>query len=276
MHIIKEIIISQDKPDDKVLLVYKDIGETSHDVVDKVRKIYGTRKVGHAGALDPFAKGMLIVGIHNGTKAIWKFEDQVKGYNFEMILGIKTLSGDHQEKIIDVGVGPDNIGIPTQTNLENESYSNDTIKSVFQNFPKNYSQQVPLLSSVKVHGHKLRELVRSCKDVQIIGNNAIFTMHDGKIIELEIPSKNVVLEKLELKSISQVGIDEILETASEDFSKSITEYNLEDVKLTKISGYAEVSKGTFIRKLAEDIAEKLGTFAFLCSLERVKCGEYTL
>lgn len=262
MKILKEIILNPAKPDDKVLLIYKDIGETSHDVVDQVRKIYGTRKVGHAGALDPFASGLLIIGLHNGTKEIWKFEDQVKGYNFEMVLGIKTLSGDHQEKILDI------------SDIKNKD--DEEIKGVFLNFPKNYPQQVPLLSSVKVHGHKLRELVRSCKDVQIIDNNAIFTMHDGKIIELEIPIKNVKIEKIELKSISQVSINEILATASEDFSNSINDQDLGNVTLTKISGYAEVSKGTFIRKLAEDLAEKMGTFGFLCKLERVRCGEFVI
>ncbi|MBD3252058.1 tRNA pseudouridine(55) synthase TruB, partial [Candidatus Uhrbacteria bacterium] len=55
---------------DGLLLIDKPPGMTSHDVVDRVRRISGTRKVGHAGTLDPFATGLLILGMNKGTKQL--------------------------------------------------------------------------------------------------------------------------------------------------------------------------------------------------------------
>ena len=75
---------------DGFINVYKEKGQTSHDVVNKVRKIFATRKVGHTGTLDPNATGVLPIAVNNATKVIEYMEHDDKTYVAELTLGIIT------------------------------------------------------------------------------------------------------------------------------------------------------------------------------------------
>lgn len=77
-----------------VLLVDKHRGPTSHDMVDRVRRLYGTRRVGHAGTLDPMATGLLILLVGKATKASAWLMSQDKSYEAELTLGVTTDSQD--------------------------------------------------------------------------------------------------------------------------------------------------------------------------------------
>jgi tRNA pseudouridine55 synthase len=77
-----------------VLLVDKDRGPTSHDIVDRVRRLYGTRRVGHAGTLDPMATGLLILLVGKATKASAQLMSQDKTYEADLTLGVTTDSQD--------------------------------------------------------------------------------------------------------------------------------------------------------------------------------------
>jgi tRNA pseudouridine55 synthase len=83
-----------------VLRVDKPRGPTSHDVVDKIRRLYQTRRVGHAGTLDPMATGLLIILIGRATKASDQLMAQDKTYEAELTLGIETDSQDAEGKVI--------------------------------------------------------------------------------------------------------------------------------------------------------------------------------
>ena len=83
------------------LLIDKESNYTSRDVCNIIAKIYDAKKVGHAGTLDPFATGLLIVGINNATKALTYIEGQFKTYEATLSLGSKTSSGDHTDEIVD-------------------------------------------------------------------------------------------------------------------------------------------------------------------------------
>lgn len=262
MKIIKSIDNSNIVFPDEVLLVYKDIGETSHDIINQIRKIKKTRKVGHAGVLDPFAEGLMLVGINNGTKEIWKYEDQTKEYEFEMILGIKTLSGDHQDKILSTSI----INLPLQK---------DAILNVLKKFKGKYQQSVPILSNVKVEGKKLRELTRASKEIQFKDNHVKFIM-DSSTKEIILPKREVEIYNISLINIHEISTQEILRYASEIFKETFIQNKLDSIVFNGIQIKVSVSKGTYIRVLNEDIANLFHTFGTLISLKRTRIGEFSL
>ena len=82
-----------------VLLVDKPRGPTSHDVVGRIRRLYGTRRVGHAGTLDPMATGLLVILVGKATKASAYLMSQDKAYEAELTLGVVTDSQDAEGEV---------------------------------------------------------------------------------------------------------------------------------------------------------------------------------
>ena len=85
---------------DGFLIVDKEPGMTSHDVVAMGRKALGTRKVGHAGTLDPMATGVLVLGFGNGTRLLQYITDGDKSYTATIVLGASTVTDDHEGEIL--------------------------------------------------------------------------------------------------------------------------------------------------------------------------------
>ena len=79
---------------DEILLIDKPKGITSFDVIRRLRRQCGVRKIGHAGTLDPNATGLLIIGIGAGTKRLREYLRLPKTYVMDILLGIRTDSGD--------------------------------------------------------------------------------------------------------------------------------------------------------------------------------------
>lgn len=262
MKIIKEITKDNYGDNDKILLVYKDIGETSHDVVDKIRKLFNTRKVGHSGVLDPFAEGLLIIGINKGTKDIWKMEDENKGYEFEMIFGIQTLSGDNQDKILKM------------TSL-NTLPDKESITKILIKLSESYTQYVPILSNVKVKGEKLRVLTRNADSIELTQNKVIF-IKNHNTTEFILPSREIKIIDYKISNVYSVEKDDLLANASDVFKNQILINHEAPSKYICAKISVNVSKGTYIRKLCEDIAEQLGTYGVLISLKRFRIGNYSL
>ena len=85
---------------DGFLVVDKAPAMTSHDVVAVARKSLGTRKVGHAGTLDPMATGVLVLGFGNGTRLLQYITDGDKSYTATVVLGAATVTDDHEGEVI--------------------------------------------------------------------------------------------------------------------------------------------------------------------------------
>ena len=134
---------------DGLLLIDKPAGITSHDVVDRVRRIAGTRRVGHAGTLDPFATGLLILGINKGTKKLTSLIGLDKTYEATARLGATSTTDDPEGEIAETEIATP----PTQQELEN----------ALNQFRGGYDQTAPLFSAKKIGGKKLYELARKGK-----------------------------------------------------------------------------------------------------------------
>ena len=138
---------------DGFLLIDKESDYTSRDVCNIIAKIFDAKKVGHSGTLDPFATGLLIVGINNATKVLSYIEGQYKTYQASLLLGSKTDSGDHTGQIIKTKKVP-NISV-------------DKIKEIFQSLIGESEQTVPITSAVHVNGRKLYQYAHLNQEVEL-------------------------------------------------------------------------------------------------------------
>jgi tRNA pseudouridine55 synthase len=134
------------------VVIDKPAGITSHDVVSRVRRILGTRKVGHTGTLDPFATGALPLAVNDGTKAIPFLDEGIKRYEAVMQLGVSTDTLDMTGKIIRTADW-------RQVTLE-------SIQSVLKKFTGHLSQIPPMYSAIKRDGQPLYKLARQGRVVE--------------------------------------------------------------------------------------------------------------
>jgi tRNA pseudouridine55 synthase len=132
---------------DRILLIDKPAGMTSHDVVDRVRHVFKTRKVGHAGTLDPFATGLLLVGVGDATKRLQAYVGLDKTYEATARLGATSDTYDPEGHIIET------VGAIHELPLHD-------IERVLDRFRGGYDQKAPLHSAKKIGGKKLYELAR--------------------------------------------------------------------------------------------------------------------
>ena len=128
-----------------VLAVRKGEGMTSHDVVNRVRRLYGTKRVGHAGTLDPMATGVLVVLVGRAAKACEYISSDKKTYKATMRLGITTDTEDITGEVLS---SCDNI--PTA----------DAVTAICEKFVGEIDQVPPMYSALKVNGQKLYDLAR--------------------------------------------------------------------------------------------------------------------
>ena len=135
------------------LLVDKESDYTSRDVCNIIAKIYDAKKVGHAGTLDPFATGLLIVGLNNATKALTYIEGQYKTYEATLLLGQRTSSGDHTDEIIEEKPVP--------------SLNQKLIEDIFSSLVGESEQVVPKTSAVHVNGRKLYQYAHLNQEVEL-------------------------------------------------------------------------------------------------------------
>jgi len=129
-----------------VVNVYKEPGYTSHDVVAIMRKIFGTKKVGHTGTLDPNAEGVLPICIERATKLAEFLTAQDKTYVADLILGITTDTGDTSGEVL--------------TRCTPGADVDDVIEGVIASFCGEYLQTPPMYSAIKIGGKKLYQLAR--------------------------------------------------------------------------------------------------------------------
>ncbi len=196
-----------------IINIDKPVGWTSFDIVKKVKNITGHKKVGHAGTLDPFASGVLILGTENDTKKLSEITKSNKSYQAELLLGAKTNTLDPEGEIIDEKPIP--------------KLKEHIILKIMKTFEGRSKQIPPMFSAKKHKGVRLYKLAR----------------------------KNIEIERSEIN----IEIDDIsLINFSED----------------KIIFNVSCSKGTYIRVLGSEIAEKLGTVGYLVNLKRTRVGNH--
>ena len=157
---------------DGFLVVDKAPGMTSHDVVAVARKALGTRKVGHAGTLDPMATGVLVLGFGNGTRLLQYITDGDKSYTATIVLGASTITDDREGEVI--------------SEVSVAHISDGEIKSGLAKMVGEIQQRPSSVSAVKVDGERAYDRVRA-----------------GEVFELA--ARTITISSLEILEIRRTG-----------------------------------------------------------------------
>ena len=195
------------------IIVDKQTGITSRQVVTKISKILNLKKVGHGGTLDPLATGILPIAIGEATKVISLVQSKEKKYAFIIKWGESTETDDSEGMILEISTAR-----PTHKE----------ITSILNCFIGNVFQKPPLYSAIKINGQRSYKLAR-------------------QKIEIEHKLRKIKVYNLTLKKIIDVNSAEFEVTCG---------------------------KGTYVRSLARDIAEKLNTKGHIVSLRRLSVGPF--
>lgn len=202
---------------DGILLIDKPAGMSSFGVVARVRRILseyrGMRvKVGHAGTLDPFATGLLIIMVGSATKQADRFLKLDKTYEAVLRLGATSTTGDPEGEIT----------------VSGDSQPSDAqVLEILRRFEGTIEQTPPIFSAIKVNGQRAYKLARKGQAVHLEPRSV--TIHSIGSVAYAYPTLNFMVA---------------------------------------------VSSGTYIRSLAVDIGDALGTGAYLTELRRTRIAHY--
>ena len=164
-----------------VVLVDKPQGWTSHDVVGRVRRLAGTRKVGHAGTLDPMATGLLVVGVNKATRLLTAITGTDKTYTATIRLGQSTVTDDAEGEVV-------------QTRLAN-AVTPERVAEQVAALTGEILQAPSAVSAVKVAGRRAYDRVRAGEDVTLDARPVTvheFTVHElrrldgGRLVDLDV------------------------------------------------------------------------------------------
>ncbi len=136
-----------------LLIVDKPQGITSHDVVSRTRRLAHTRRVGHAGTLDPMATGVLVLGINKATRLLTWITDHSKRYEAQVRFGVETTTEDAEGEVTSTK-GCEGLG-------------NEEIEAVLSRFRGTISQVPSAVSAIKVNGKRAYARVRAGEDVKL-------------------------------------------------------------------------------------------------------------
>lgn len=157
-----------------IILINKEKGFTSHDVVNKVKYIFH-EKVGHTGTLDPNATGLLPILIGQGTKLSYYLINHDKEYEVTLKLGIKTDTADSEGNIVE------------EQNVDSSIIEEKNIAEVLSSFIGKQEQIPPIYSAIKVNGKKLYEYARKNIEVEIKPRE--IEIYDIKLNEIDKKNK---------------------------------------------------------------------------------------
>lgn len=199
-----------------LIAVNKPLELSSHDVVNRVRRAVGEKRVGHAGTLDPAASGVLVVGIGQATKLLGMLTLDHKAYVAQIEFGSATDTDDAEGEVVRTA--------PVPPELADPAFAAEALRGLLGE----QDQVPPAYSAISVNGKRAYALARDGQRVELAARHV--TVHAADLVSVEAGEKCVW-------------------TCAFD-----------------------VSKGTYVRSLARDLGERLGTCAHLCGLVRTKAG----
>ncbi len=278
----------------EVIPLNKPLGVTSYDVIRELKKLYPRQKIGHAGTLDPLANGILICLIGSGaTRRQSEFMNVSKDYEFDVLFGVGTDTFDilglitspvpmHSKENEDLSPvmlneTPVILNSFQDPTTKDEVYAPSDIKKLVEenlhHFKGKYFQKVPPFSAVKIDG---RELYR--------------WYLDGRINEIQIPEKEIEVEDINILNMEEISkqdlekrITELVDLVKsgfrqklvlESWQKYFTETKQENFLVVKIK--AKVSKGTYVRAIANDLGSRIGIPACTITITRTRVGDFKL
>ena len=216
-----------------LVLIDKPTGWTSHDVVAKVRKAVGTKKVGHAGTLDPLATGLLVLGIESGTKLLTFLVGADKTYEATIRLGQQTVSDDSESEVI-----------KSATSDEVAQISDYDILREIAKLTGVIMQTPSSVSAIKVAGKRAYDLVRS-------GEQVVLKSREVKIYSFEMLSASRVSGFLDVQVRVECSSGTYIRALARDLGNSLgVGGHITALRRTKV-GHFDVSDANSIEELGE-------------------------
>ncbi len=217
---------------------------TSHDVVARVRRASGIKKIGHAGTLDPLATGVLVLCVGGATRLSDYVMHGTKRYQARVRLGATTTTYDSEGEIV---LERDASGI-----------AREDVERILPSFLGGIGQVPPMYSAIKQGGKKLYELAR-----------------EGKTVERE--ARRVRIDSITLSDWNGTYVSSLREEVLPNTCPIPAETTaIGGVRAPEFVIDVTCSAGTYIRSLAYDIGEALGVGAHLTGLVRTASGVFTL
>jgi tRNA pseudouridine55 synthase len=213
---------------DGVLVIDKPVGPTSHDVVSRVRRAIGERRVGHTGTLDPAASGVLPLVVGRATRLARFLSAADKSYEAVIRLGLSTRTGDAE-------------GEPIGVEYSGPPLSFGAIETALNAFRGTFLQQPPAYSAKKIGGRRSYKIARTASREARSGGDPQPAGPLPSVVE-------VTAHEIDVRSIDG---------------------NVVVLRLI-------CSAGFYVRALAHDLGERLGTGGHLIGLRRTASGEFTL
>lgn len=238
---------------DGLVLVDKPQEVTSHDVVAMTRRLAATRKVGHAGTLDPMATGLLLLGVGKATRLLTYLVGADKTYEATIRLGQETLTEDAEGEVT------------SSRGCALSMLDAERLASAMASLTGDIAQVPSAVSAIKIDG------VRSYKRVR-----------DGEEVELEARPVTIYSFELLGEPVAAVAEDSGALTENpaspvegSDEPRSSSSEAVRTVEVTDLHVRVRCSSGTYIRALARDLGRALGVGAHLTALRRTELGPFT-
>ena len=244
---------------DGFLVVDKAAGMTSHDVVAISRRALGTKKVGHAGTLDPMATGVLVLGFGNGTRLPQYITDGAKTYEATVVLGASTVSDDADGEIL-----------TTATDQQIEAISDGAIMAALAPMQGKILQRPSSVSAVKVAGERAYARVRAGETVEL-------PAREVEISELKVNEIRRVDQKIEVDISVTCGAGTFIRAIARDCGEALgVGGHLSRLRRTKVAPFdlsdsvsvSDLKAGTFIPIQVESVARLRFPVRELNELER--------
>jgi tRNA pseudouridine55 synthase len=205
---------------------------------------FGKVKVGHGGTLDPLATGVLPIALGEATKLCGRMLDASKTYDFTISFGTETSGLDAEGEVVATSEHR-----PTMGDLE----------AVLPTFTGPIDQIPPAYSAIKIDGKRAYDLARAGETVEMVARRV--TVHDLSVQYAE--------------RVATLVTDGSTSCIQQDNSQSLKQVQ-DDEQIATVTLTADVSKGTYIRSLARDIAYALGTVGHVTMLRRTRAGPFSL
>ena len=229
---------------DGILLVDKPQGLTSHDVVGATRRLAATRKVGHAGTLDPMATGLLLLGVGRATRFLTYLVGADKTYAATIRLGLETTTEDAEGEVT------------AAHGCRIDDLSGDRLQKALAGLTGQIQQVPSAVSAIKVDG------VRAYKRVR-----------DGQDVELE--ARPVTIHELRLTGEPRQAVVDLAGAVAGGVATGAeTDGAGDEVQVVDLDVVVSCSSGTYVRALARDLGQALGCGAHLTALRRTRVGPF--
>lgn len=237
------------------LVLDKPAGVTSHDMVAKLRWLAGTRKVGHAGTLDPMATGVLVLGLNKATRLLTWVVEERKTYTATIRLGVSTLTEDAE--------GPVTASAPAGAI---DQVTKEAIEAEISKLTGDIMQVPSAVSAIKVKGVRSYKRVRDGEEVKLDARPIkVYSFDLHSVTPAQVQVRTGALPGL----LDQETGDQI--QGQEQELGPLTDCQVLDCQVT-----VTCSAGTYIRALARDLGQALGTGAHLIALRRTAIGQIDL